>query len=534
MPQFQSLILKHKRLVLALLVLLGLALRFRGLAQAGFNEDEVQKVVAAHSYLHGQFSVNLEHPMLMKSLIAISLAAGDAWNHIRTYPLAEETLVRLPNVLFGSLTAVVIFLVGQEFFGAGIGLLSAFLWTTGIIAIMINRVAKEDTLLVFFTWLAYYFYARAKNMVATDTGRGRRLFAASGASFGLMLASKYFPHYLGLNALYYVFCRRKRPAEALGKIGYLLFLGTCGIVFLLVNPLLLGPGTLKYIHGYIHGSSITHHGYLMMGQLRREDVIGAGGMPKYFYLLVLAVKTPILVLAGFLVGLVAVWKRRREPGASFILFMLLSWIIPFSLIGPKWFRYMLAWMPSVYIVSAIGLVSIGSSLLAWARQKWTPRAIPALAAVCTVVLVVYPVAAAAKSGPFYSLYLNRLGAGRTGYFFPHDELNDMGLRPAIERVCETAPRGASVGAEAEPVVRYYLHKCGRDDLQYFDLSDRTKAPGPASAFLIVQDGRKYFENIALVDSIESHQVPVDTVRIQGADAADIYHREEVAALRGRR
>ena len=62
------------------IVLLGLALRLRGLAQVGFNEDEVQKVVAAHSYLHGQFSVNLEHPMLMKSLIAISLAAGDIWN----------------------------------------------------------------------------------------------------------------------------------------------------------------------------------------------------------------------------------------------------------------------------------------------------------------------------------------------------------------------------------------------------------------------------------------------------------------------
>jgi len=531
MQHLQNLILKHKRLVLVFIVLLGLALRLQGLAQAGFNEDEVQKVVAAHSYLHGQFSVNLEHPMLMKSLIAISLAAGETWNRVCAHRLPEETLVRLPNVLFGSLTAVVIFLVGQEFFGAGIGLLSAFLWSTGIIAIMINRVAKEDTLLVFFTWLAYYFYARAKNLISADVTRGRRFYTASGASFGLMLASKYFPHYLGLNALYYIVCRKHRPAEALGKIGYVLFLGACGLVFVLFNPLPLLPGTLRYILGYIHGSSITHHGYLMMGHLYREDVIGAGGLPKYFYLLLLAIKTPIPILAAFLAGLVAIWKRRREPGPSFILFMLLLWIIPFTLVGPKWLRYMLAWMPALYLVAAVGLARIWSSVAASAGRSWNPRAVPSVAAVCALVFLAYPVGVVTSSAPFYSLYLNAFGFGRTGYYFPHDEMNDMGLRPAIERICETAPYGANVGGEAEPVFKYYFHKYGRDDLRYFDLSDSSKSPGPESAFLVVQDGRKYLENIDLVDRIESHQAPLHTVRIGGANAADIYHSEQFAVLR---
>jgi hypothetical protein len=469
--------------------------------------------------------------MLMKSLIAISLAAGDIWNRVRTYPLPEETLVRLPNILFGSLTAVVIFLVGQEFFGAGIGLLSAFLWSTGIIAITINRVAKEDTLLVFFTWLAYYFYLRARDQAPQDITQARCFYTASGASFGLMLASKYFPHYLGLNALYYVFRRNHRPVAAFGKIGYVLFLGTCGLVFVLFNPLPLLPGTLQYVLSYLHGSSITHHGYLVMGRLCREDVIGAGGMPTYFYLLLLAIKTPIPILAAFLVGLAALWKRRRQPGPSFILFMLLLWIIPFSLVGPKWFRYMLAWMPAVCVVAAVGLARIWSSVAAWASQKWTPRTLPLLAAICATVLVVYPVGVAANSGPFYSLYLNAFGFGRTGYYFPHDEMNDVGLRPAIERICETAPYGARVGGEAEPVFKYYFHKYGRDDLQYFALSDSSKAPGTGSGFLVVQDGRKYLENIDFVDSIESHQAPIHTVRIGGANAADIYHSEQFAVLR---
>ena len=55
-------------------------------------------------------------------------------------------------------------------------------------------------------------------------------------------------------------------------------------------------------------------------------------MPIYFYPLLLAIKTPLPVLGAFLVGLIEVWKRRREPGPSFLLFMFLLWIIPFSLL----------------------------------------------------------------------------------------------------------------------------------------------------------------------------------------------------------
>jgi len=529
---FANFIQQRKLAALVLIVALGLSLRLRGLGSVGLNEDEVQKVVAARSYLHGDFSVNLEHPMLMKSLIAVSLAAGDIWNRVCAHPLAEETLVRLPNVLFGALTAVVIFLVGQEFFGAGVGLLGAFLWSTGIIAITINRVAKEDTLLVLFTWLAYYFYARAKNLVSQGIAGGRRFYGASGASFGLMLASKYFPHYVGLNALYYMCCRKHSPAEALGKIGYVLLLGTCGLVFVLFNPLPFLPGTLGYILGYIRGSSITHHGYLMMGHLYREDAIGAGGMPRYFYLLLLVIKTPIPVLAGFLIGLAALWQHRRERGPSFILFMLLLWIIPFSLAGPKWFRYMLAWMPAVYLVAAVGLAQIASFLLARTGHIWNRRAVPAVASACALIFLIYPLRVAANNGPFYSLYLNAFGFGRTAYYFPHDEMNDMGLRPAIERICETAPHGARVGGEAEPVFKYYFHRYGRDDLQFFDLSDNSSRwTGLESAFLVFQDGRKYLENIDFVDSIESRQAPIHTIKIGGASAADIYHSEQFAVLR---
>jgi len=244
-----ELIRKHKTPILCLIVLLGLYLRLYDLGSTGFNDDEINKVEAARSYLHGDFLVNLEHPMLLKSLVTVSLSAASLWNHGwgQAHPIPDEVAVRLPNALFGSLTAVVLFLFAQELFGIEVGLLSAFLWAVGPIPISVNRLAKEDTLLVFFTWLAYYFYLRAKRLSLMPTRMRAVSYAASGASFGLMLASKYFPHYLGLNFLYYHLFRGKEPFPARRRVDTWLVFGTCAVVFVLANPVILHPGTLRHM-----------------------------------------------------------------------------------------------------------------------------------------------------------------------------------------------------------------------------------------------------------------------------------------------
>ncbi len=526
---------KNKVGVLLLIVALGFFLRVRGLDAVGFSEDEVNKVEAARAYLRGNFGVNLEHPMLMKWLVTASLGGADFWNRHEglTHPISEETAVRFPNVVFGALTAIVIFAFAQQLFGFPVGLISALIWSISPLSIAINRLAKEDTLLVFFTWLAYYFYLRAKSLGASGTPRQGKLYALSGASFGLMLASKYFPHYLGLNFLYYHLLGRNEENQPLRKRDFALIFGTCGLVFLLVNPIILLPGTLKYMLHYVREGTMTHHGYLMMGHFYYGDPAHIrGGMPIYFYPLFLAIKTPLPILAGFILGLVEVFRRRREAGSFFVILMFLFWTIPFSLLSAKWLRYMLSWMPTVYIIAALGVVKV----FAWASALVGPRThrrwAPALAAAVALVFLAEPAWVSMRSTPYYTLYLNPLGLGRTGYYFPHDEVNDMGLREAIKQICEKAPKEATVGGEAEPVFAYYFHKFGRDDLHYFDLSDQVKrVEAPPSAYLVVQDGRKYFENISFIQRVESYQVPIQTVEIGGAAAGRVYRDEQFAELR---
>jgi hypothetical protein len=296
---------------------------------------------------------------------------------------------------------------------------------------------------------------------------------------------------------------------------------------------ILLPSTLKYMLHYAGEGTVTHHGYLVMGRLYFGDPAHLrGGMPIYFYPLFLILKTPLPVLGALILGVAEIWKRRREPGPFFLIVMFLFWIVPFSLFSAKWLRYMLSWMPTVYIIAALGVAKAFAWASTLARPRTHRRWAPALAAAVALVFLAEPAWVSARSTPYYTLYLNPLGLGRTGYYFPHDEMNDLGLREAIAHICAQAPEGASVGGETAPVFTYYFHRFGRNDLHYFDLSDQAKRmEAPPTAYVVVQDGRKYFENISFIQKVESYQSPIQTVEIGGSAAVRVYRDEQFAELR---
>src|SRR5260370_39825439 len=105
-------------------------------------------------------------------------------------PVSGAFAARFPNVVFGALTAGVIFALVEELFSVEVALLSALVWSAGIIAIIDNRLAKEDTLLVFFAWLGYYFFIRAEKARAINARQHvkpyGKWYVATGATFRLV------------------------------------------------------------------------------------------------------------------------------------------------------------------------------------------------------------------------------------------------------------------------------------------------------------------------------------------------------------
>ena len=510
------------------MVVLGLGLRLRGLSSIGLAEDEVNKIEAVRAYEHGDLRPNAEHPMLMKSLIYVSLHAARAWQALTGEMISDEAIVRLPNVVFGALTAFPLFLLTAAFFDRRTGLLAATLWSFGVNAITYNRIAKEDTLLVFFMLFAFYFYLRAKQTSGHEAKRKRRSYAWSGISFGLMMASKYFPHYFGLNALYhhYFHVRKPEAGEPSGSVHPIYYL-MLAVAFLIANPAVLLPQTWEYFNAYTSEQMLKHTGYLMGTHLYKNNMSATPfwGTPVYFYALFLAIKVPLSVLCAFLIGVTVSVRRWRQPGYAFVLFMLFFWLVPYSLIGAKWLRYTLSLMPFVYMAAAVGIVALMSWTSALLKRVSAGRALQfAAVALLIVAFLGVPAWSAYANGPHYALYTNFLAAGRAGYYFPHDEFYDDGVREAIRYVCDAAPRGALIVNETPGVARYYLEKYGRTDLQSRVLSDSQftiTSEGP-EAYVILQQGRTYFENQEEMKLVRARYSLVHTVCVQGHLAAEVY------------
>ena len=509
--------------VLVVLVIVGLGFRVSHLGAIGFAEDEINKVEAVRAYERGDITANAEHPMLMKALMFVSLKAGQA--QIGGRAVSDEALLRLPNAIFGALTVIPLFLLTAVFFDRWTGLIAAAFWAGGINAITFNRVGKEDTLLVFFMLFAFYFYLRAKQTDTRNIALTKRNYLLSGISFGLMLASKYFPHYLGLNALYHhnFNVRKREPGEPPGKVLRPFYLAIL-VAFIVANPPVLLPQVWEYLNVYMGEKLLVHSGYLFAGHLYKNTVSSSPfwGTPIHFYLVFMAIKIPLLVLACFIVGFVVSIKRWRLPAYAFVLFMFLLWIVPYSLMGAKWLRYALSLMPFVYMLAAIGVVE----LIRFVDGRLdAPKQIRAIvAALAVAIFVGVPAWIAYSAGPHYALYTNALAAGKTGYFFPHDEFYDDGLREAIKFVCDTAPPGVVIAHETPGVTRYYLATFRRPDLNSKAISapdfNVTNISGPA--YFIVQQGRTYFENRDKIEFIRSTFKKVHEVSINGMTAAEVF------------
>lgn len=526
-------------IVIVFTVGLGLCARLYRLEAAGFAEDETNKLFAIRAYEQGDFSANAEHPMAMKLLCYGSLHAASVWNNLvgrRLHmPVSGEVALRLPNVVFGALTVIPLFLLASGLLGFRTGVITSLLWALGLDAIWFNRIAKEDTLLVFFEFTGFYLYYRAKQLPPSDPAGKEKLFALAGASFGLMVASKYFPHYIGLNALFYTIIgydsRNNRP---LARAMWAKYFGGMLLAFTLFNPSPFLPQTWRYIWKYVNEEFLTHHGYFMMDQLYVNDLSQTpGGTPWYFYPLFLAVKLPLPVLAAFVVGLVEIFRRRgsypNSRGYLFVRLMLIFWFIPELFVGVKFLRYSLTLLPLIYLTAAVGTVVIWDALESRFRRV-TMRATAriAAAAIVSAVLIIAPAVLTIRCllNSYPSLYVNLVAGGRVGYFFPHDEFYDLGARESIRFVAETAPRDATLASEIPGVVEYYLERFNRPDIRSRIISQ----PGftiteTRPDFILLQRGRVYFENVALFDFIEKNAQLVQSSLYDGTATSSVYVTE---------
>jgi hypothetical protein len=519
---------------LALLVLVGFGLRVSHLSAEGLSEDELNKLHAVADYrANGLTAANSEHPFLMKALQTGSLFLANQWNSIAASDgqrsISPETALRLPSVIFGALTAILIYLLAAELFGAEVGLIATALWCFDPTAIGLNRIAKEDTFLLFFFLLANVFWLRGQRVAESKTGeRPDKYYWATAAAFGAMMASKYLPQALTISfAYYWLFQRIPATRWRLGKKRILIFFAVMGLVFLALNPTILLPATWKQMGLFAGQKLIGHDAYEFMGRLyshRMTDWLK--GIPWYFYHVLIAVKLPPLTVVGFIVGLPLLFRRKLGDGRYLIMLWLFLWMMTFSFAGGKFTRYFTLVLPAVLITAALG-IQFASCWIARLISRLLSARWPMLyvRAVIALLVVVTSLKASADIAPHFRLYTNALGGGLTnaGNFFPHDEFYDASVREAVFEVAKRARTGAKVASETPTVVSYYAQRASRPDLVCVSLSDpdALKQLGEGD-FIIDARGRRYFSNELVMTRLKEVSAPVIQVSLGSVPSASVY------------
>jgi dolichyl-phosphate-mannose-protein mannosyltransferase len=507
--------------VLAVATFLAVVVRIGGLATYGLSQDELNKVQAIEQYRSGQFSANAEHPMLMKLAMWGSVEIAGAWNRVASsdHRISIETAVRLPNAIAGAAVTVALYGVAEHLFGGAAAVMVSLIWAFDVNAIAINRIGKEDSFLLLFFVLAIYCYERAKRIGVADLRRAQRWYTASGAAFGLMLASKYMPHYLGIYALFNV-AADSDPGS--NKPNQLRYYGAMCLAFLSANGAILLPATWRYLASYVHGDLLAHHGYLYNGALYVTNVpISPLGVPPTFYLRFLATKVPLVVLGALVPGVIEMVRRRRERGFVLLRVFAVFPLLPYSLIAAKFLRYSLPILATLDLIAAVGLVSGIGWLM---RKGWLSAATRiSVSTLAIVVCAADLVLAQQGAAPFYSLFQNGIGArvDRRASAFPEDTY-DYGVREAVETIAATAAPSAAIVSDAEAVVSYYLQREGRPDITARSLSASGLTTGAPETWVIVQDEHMTFENRLLVEQLRTREKPWKEYRVAGTVAAQVF------------
>src|SRR5579884_62433 len=374
-----------------LLVLLALAVRVHNIGFNSLSEDEVAKWRAVEQYRHGHFAgVNSEHPMLLKELAWASIAVGEWWTRVASehqWPtLNPEGWLRLPNALAGAATAAVVYLLARQMMGVLGSFAAGFFWAFTPLTIALNRLAKEETLLTFFTLLGCYFYWRAKDAPAGSATR--RWYDLSGISFGLGIASQYMLHLFGMNALaWHIAGRAGLDRKPLGS-GIKRFLLVIVATAAVVNPVMFSPTNIACAWHWLHYATVHHSGYDFNGTLYLNfPSLLFAGVPWYFYVCLLLLKTPIPILFAIIGGAVLL-MRRHIPGWWLFLCMAVLQMVVLSVCGGKWMRYSLSLFPFLFLAGGYAI----EETCRWMKEHRAPA------------LAVAGVAAIVFAWPLFNLY----------------------------------------------------------------------------------------------------------------------------------
>ncbi len=404
---------------------ISMAIRLMGAAASPLLEpDEMTYIEAGRLYvsslLEGKmFSpwwLNFEHPALAKYLIGLSVGL---------LPLPTHIAARMPSVVLGSLTCVLVYFLGKALFSERVGLISSILLAFNVLSIIGSKQAMLEAPLTFFSVLSLLLLHSS-----LEKGSLRR-WLVSGVSFGLALACKFSAVFLVLICIPYVFMKEDRRKAALLIA---VWLGIGGLVFYAIQPRYwLDPA------GTLWESVSLYWRRAQRGRWYDTYFMGETyDVPPMHYLIavMLANSSPfeaITLLSGVLLFLVNGVKKHVTKEAAFLGLMVLSPFLYLSLIPLKLTHYLVMCMPGVMLLAAYGARIAYKPTV---NFRWFS------ATFVSSVLLLFSIGSVIESYPSFFYYNPIIGKENYTYLVGHP---GGGVEEALAWIEQNVPKETRIG-----------------------------------------------------------------------------------------
>ncbi|MFI5364296.1 MAG: DUF2298 domain-containing protein [Candidatus Binatia bacterium] len=316
-------------------------------------------------------------PIYLTKITSTLLAPIDP--HAATYDGVIET-GRCLSAVIGTLTVLLLILLGTRLYGQSAGLLGGALLAACVLHIQNSRFLTVDVTLTFFVLLALY-------QLITVSRAGRAInFLFAGMAIGLATATKFsaMPLFLPLGiAALHRYAAERRLVSVAGRL-------LLAVVAAMAAFAIAEPYAVMDFRAFIH--DIQEQSFMVRNAGLYPYTTQYMGTAKYGYDLTQ------LVLWGMApaLGVVAVWASLARVGTAWRTrrtedWILLSWVVPFFLIT-GWFevkfpRYLLPIYPLMILWAAD-----------WLVQRYRRGLLGRLAALVAVA------ATFAAAGAFVSIY----------------------------------------------------------------------------------------------------------------------------------
>src|SRR5258708_761946 len=276
------------------------------------------------------------------------------WIWIRIFG-NSEIAVRLPSVLFGVGTVLLIYLIGKQLFSKKIGLLSALFLAIAPLHIYYSQEARMYSFAAFAVCLSFYFFIRIlqrKYILVNILGY---IFSTT-----LVLYSDYLAYFaLVAQGIYILFYQRDKLNLFLKPIIFILMLFLPWLIFF-PSQLLNGQHTAKIVSGWgevVGGASVKE---LLL--LPVKILVGRVSLnQKILYGLILGI-----ISLPYLLAFRTIFNKPNNKVA-----LILSWVLVPAIVGflisfylPifAYFRFTFI-LPAFYLLLAVGVTKLNERLM---------------------------------------------------------------------------------------------------------------------------------------------------------------------------